>query len=205
MKNCKTDGYAIYQKRVNNVPVRAVIFSPSDYDAGLVMGQNMVDGRESVTNLISRTGATIAVNGAFFNMDNYTPLGTLVSDGRLLTVDNMYAPEKAALVMSPSGEFSVQSFKTLLTATLSSTDGNDISSVENVVVNKWPGSGTDAARLIMTRDWGQQLNFSTRDAVVVDANGTITAVYQNARQREYSPGRLRALPKSPPSVRGQFL
>lgn len=180
LKNCKTDGYAIYQKRVNNVPVRAVIFSPSDYDAGLVMGQNMVDGRESVTNLISRTGATIAVNGAFFNMDNYTPLGTLVSDGRLLTVDNMYAPEKAALVMSPSGDFSVQSFKTLLTATLSSTDGNDISSVENVVVNKWPSSSTDAARLIMTRDWGQQLNFSTRDAVVVDANGTITAVYQNA-------------------------
>ena len=39
------------------------------------MGQDMVDGGESSTSLIQRTGAFIAVNGAFFNMYDYTPLG----------------------------------------------------------------------------------------------------------------------------------
>lgn len=180
LENCQNDGYTIVQKRVNNTPVRAVVFSPYDYTAGLVLGQDMVDGAESVTSLISRTGAVIAVNGAFFNMNNYTPLGTLISDGRVLTVDNMYAPEKAALVVAPSGEFSVESFSTLFSATLMDVDGNKVASFDNVGVNKWPSSNTDAARLIMTRDWGKTLNFSTRDAVVVDANGVITGVYQYA-------------------------
>lgn len=180
LQNCKTDGYAIIQRRVNNTAIRAVIFSPHAYTPGLVLGKDMVDGGESVTSLINRTGATIAVNGAFFNMNNYTPLGTLISDGRVLTVDNLYAPEKAALVASPSGDFSVESFETLFTTTLVGEDGKEIASFENVIVNKWPSNNTDASRLLMTRDWGKTLNFSTRDAVVVDANGTITAVYQYA-------------------------
>lgn len=180
LENSRNDGYAIVQKRVNNTAIRAVIFSPSDYTSGLVMGQNMVDGRESVTSLVSRTGATIAVNGAFFNMNDYTPLGTLISDGRVLTVDNTYAPEKAALVVDPSGEFSVESFKTLITTTLIDDAGQEVDSFENVVVNKWPSNSTDGTRLLMTRDWGRTLNFSTWRSVVVDASGTIIAVYQNA-------------------------
>lgn len=180
LNKCQTNGYSIVQKRVKNVAVRAVSFTISDYTPGLVMAQDMVDGRESSTSLVSRTGATIAVNGAFFNMDNYTPLGTLISDGRILTLDNMYAPEKAALVVSPSGSISVESFSTFVTATLTDTEGQELSTVENVVVNKWPSSSTDAARIVATRDWGRQLNFPTRDAVVVDSSGTITAIYQNA-------------------------
>ena len=180
LNNCKTDGYSISRKRVNGVPVRAVIFSPDDFHAGLVLGKDMVDGGESVTSLIKRTGATIAVNGAFFNMDNYIPLGTLIADGRVLTVDNLYAPKKSALVMAPSGEFSVENFSTLFSATLKDKDGNVVDKFENVGMNKWPNNNYDATRMIMTRDWGTKLNFSTRDAVVVDANGTITNVYTYA-------------------------
>lgn len=180
LNNCKTDGYSISRKRVNGVAVRAVIFSPDDFNAGLVLGQNMVDGRESATSLIQRTGATIAVNGAFFNMDNYIPLGTLIGDGRVLTVDNLYAPEKSALVMSPSGAFSVENFSTLFSATLKDQNGKEVAKFENVGMNKWPSNNYDATRLIMTRDWGNTLNFSTRDAVVVDANGTITNVFTYA-------------------------
>ena len=33
----------------------------------------------------------------------------------------------------------------------------------------------------MTRDWGTRLNFSARDALVVDSSGTITAVYHNVQ------------------------
>ena len=56
------------QKRVYNTPVRAVILSPGQFDASLALGQNMVDGAENVVSLVNRTGAVIAVNGAFFNM-----------------------------------------------------------------------------------------------------------------------------------------
>lgn len=171
------NGYSIYQKRVNGIAVRAVVFSPSGYTPGLVMGQDMVDGGESSTSLIQRTGAFIAVNGAFFNMYDYTPLGTLISDGRILTVDNTYAPEKAALVVSPTGEYSVESFETQITTSLVDTAGNTVDTFQDVVVNRWPGSDTDGARLIMTRDWGTRLNFSTWKAVVVDGTGTITGVY----------------------------
>ncbi|MGI6254651.1 MAG: S-layer homology domain-containing protein [Acutalibacter sp.] len=180
LNNCKTDGYSISRKRVNGVACRAVIFSPDDFKAGLVMGQDMVDGRESVTSLIKRTGATIAVNGAFFNMDNYIPLGTLIGDGRVLTVDNLYAPAKSSLVMSPSGDFSVENFSTLFSATLKDANGKEVAKFDNVGMNKWPNNNYDATRMIMTRDWGTKLNFSTRDAVVVDANGTITNMYTYA-------------------------
>ena len=205
LQNCKHGDYIIVQKRVNGVAARALVFFPDDFNAGLAMAQNMVDGRESASSIIQRTGATIAVNGAFFNMDDYTPLGTLISDGRVLTVDNTYAPEKAALVMSPSGDFSVESFSTFFTATLVDESGAEVASFEKVGVNKWPSSSSDATRLIMTRDWGTTLNFYTRDAVVVDANGVITAVYTYAENVTIPGGRLCAVPAGPPAVRRQLL
>lgn len=204
LANCKTDGYSIVQKRVKNVAVRSVSFNISDYTAGLVMAQDMVDGRESVTSLVNRTGATIAVNGAFFNMDDYTPLGTLISDGRILTLDNKYAPEKAALVVSPSGSISVESFKTLVTATLTDAEGQELSVVENVVFNRWPSSSTDATRILATRDWGTKLNFPTRDAVVVDSSGTITAIYQNASNVDIPQGGFVLCQRSRRQYEGNF-
>lgn len=180
LENCETEDYAIVQKRVYNTPVRAVILSPGQFDASLALGQNMVDGAENVVSLVNRTGAVIAVNGAFFNMSNYTPVGTLISDGRVLTIDNERAPYKAALVMAPSGEFFVESFTTYFDVTLS--DGNgEVSRLSKVSVNHWPTHSADATRLIMTRDWGTRLNFSARDALVVDSSGTITAVYHNVQ------------------------
>lgn len=103
IENTEFDGYTIIQKRISNVAVRAVVFSQYDYTPSLALGQNMVDGREDVTSLVRRTGATIAVNGGFFNMNNYIPVGTLIGQGRVYTSDNTYAPEKAALVVAPSG------------------------------------------------------------------------------------------------------
>ena len=74
----------------------------------------------------------------------------------------------------------MESFSTFFTATLVDESGAEVASFEKVGVNKWPSSSSDATRLIMTRDWGTTLNFYTRDAVVVDANGVITAVYTYA-------------------------
>ena len=179
LENCETEDYTIVQKRVNNTPVRAVIFSPHDFEARIALGQDMVDGGEGASSLVSRTGAAIAVNGAFFNMDDYTPVGTLISEGRILTIDNERAPHKAALVMAPSGEFFVESFTTYVDVALSDSSGV-VSTLQKASVNHWPTNASDATRLIMTRDWGTRLNFSARDALVVDAAGTITAVYHNA-------------------------
>ena len=90
-------------------------------------------------------------------MNNYIPVGTLIGQGRVYTSDNTYAPEKAALVVAPSGEFSVESFSTDITAILQNADGQQVDAVEQVVVNRWPSNSGDGTRLLMTRDWGTRL------------------------------------------------
>lgn len=175
LDNCELGNYKITRKRVYTTPVRAVEFDPYDYTAGLVLGRDLVDGKEDPASMVSRTGAAIAVNAAFFDMGSYVPLGTLIGEGRVLTVDNTYAPAKSALVMDSVGRFSVEGFSTLHTATLQKQDGTN-SVLKGIIVNKWPSSGSDATRIIYTRDWGHTLCFPARDAVTVDENGVITAV-----------------------------
>ena len=55
--------------------------------------------------------------------------------------------------MAPSGEFSVESFSTDITAILQNADGQQVDAVEQVVVNRWPSNSGDGTRLLMTRDW----------------------------------------------------
>ena len=115
------------------------------------------------------------MNAAFFNMNSYLPIGTLISEGRVLTSDNTYAPAKSAFVMDSVGNFSIKNFSTLHTATLHKGDGTT-SVIESIVVNRQPSSAADAARILFTRDWGSTLGFPARDAIVVDSTGTITQV-----------------------------
>ena len=167
--------YKITRKRVYTTPIRAVTFSPSTYSPQLVLGRDRVTGGESATSVVERTGAKIAVNAAFFNMDAYYPLGTLVKDGRVATVYDQYAPARSALVMDSEGKFSIQNFSTQHTVTLHKEDGTD-SVLHNVTVNRWPSSATDATRILFTRDWGSTLGFPARDAVVLDEDGTVRYV-----------------------------
>lgn len=175
LKTCTVGNYQIVQKRVYTTPVKAVLFDPDAYSAGLAMGRDMVDGGEEVTSLVSRTGAKIAANAAFFNMKNYLPLGTLISEGRVLTVDNSYAPEKAAFAMDANGVFSIESFSTLHSATLQLADEEPIT-IQKLAFNRWPNNDKDATRIIFTRDWGHTLAFTAKDAVTVDENGVILSV-----------------------------
>lgn len=178
LENCPAGEFKILRKRVNSVPVRAVEFDPFYLTAGLALGSDRVTGAESPTSLVQRTGAKVAVNAAFFNMNSYLPIGTLISEGRVLTSDNTYAPEKSAFVMDSVGNFSIKNFSTYHTATLHKGDGAT-SVVDSVVVNRKPSGSNDAARILFTRDWGSSLGFSARDAVVLDENGVITQVVQN--------------------------
>ncbi len=175
LKKCVTGNYDVICKRVNGTAVRAVEFDPEGLTANLVMGRDLVDGEESSSSLVSRTGAYIAVNAAFFDMSSYMPLGTLIKEGRVLTVSDKFAPNKSAFTVDSTGRFSIQNFSTLHTVTLHKEDGTD-SVLNQVMFNTWPSSETDASRILFTRDWGHTLCFSAKDAVTIDENGVILAI-----------------------------
>lgn len=175
LNKCQNGHYTIIRKRVFNTPVRAVDFDPSAYTADLVMGRDMVDGSESPSSMVKRSGAVIAVNAAFFDMDSYLPIGTLIKEGRVITVSDFYAPAKSAFAMDSSGHFSIENFTTQHTITLHKEDGTD-SVLKGVVVNRWPSRPTDAARILFTRDWGHNLAFTAKDAVTLAEDGTILSI-----------------------------
>lgn len=178
LKKCQNGNYTITHKRVFATPVRAVEFDPSAYTADLIMGRDVADGAESPSSIVQRSGAVIAVNAAFFDMTSYQALGTLIKQGRVVTVSDQYAPAKSAFSMDSAGNFSIQNFTTTHTVTLHKEDGTD-SVLKGVVVNRWPSSATDGARILYTRDWGHELCFPARDAVTLAEDGTILAIAHN--------------------------
>ncbi len=173
--------YAITRKRVEGVPVRAVTFDPHLYTAGLILGQGQVRGGEAPGSLVSRSGAALAMNAGFFDMSTYRPIGTLISGGQVLTIDNAYAPAKSAFVVDSQGSCSVENFSTSFSAGLYNPEtGVRLSGLEDIAMNQLPERADDATRIIFTRAWGESLGFVARDAITVDGSGTITLVAQNA-------------------------
>ena len=177
LNKARASDYRITRKRMYGTSIAAVDFDPSKYTASVAMGNGRARGGESVRSLVSRTGAKICVNAAFFDMDSYEALGTIIANGRIVTTFDRFAPAKSAIVMDSSGSFSVENFTTRIQANLTTVDG-DLRSVPAVMVNRLPGPG-DGSRIIFTSDWGDKLNFTAGFAAVVDASGTVTAVYRN--------------------------
>ena len=173
----RASDYRIIRKRMNGVSVAAVEFDPSKYTTGVAMGNGRARGGETVRSLVSRTGAKICVNAAFFDMDSYEALGTIIANGKIVTTYEAFAPAKSAIVMDSSGRFSVENFATRVRADLTTVNGES-RSVSSVLVNRLPGPG-DGSRIVFTSDWGDKLNFTAGFAAVVDASGTVTAVYRN--------------------------
>ena len=177
LNKCNTERYEIVQKRVNGVPVRAVVFDPHSFSSSVMLAQNKITGREGPGSLVSRSGAVIAVNAAFFYMDSYIPIGTMISGGKVLTVDNLFAPAKSAFVMDSRGNCSIENFATRHRAVLHSAQGE--AALENVGFNQKPMVPQDATRVVFTKDFGTSLTFTARDAVVVSSGGFITQVLHN--------------------------
>ena len=179
LKNCQFHpDYKITRKRVLGTAVRAVEFSSSTYSPQLILGHDRVNGGESAASIVERIGAKVAVNAAFFDMDAYLPLGTLIKDGRVLTVWNQHSPAQSALVVDTEGKFSIQNFGIWYTVTLHKEDGED-SVFRDVAFNRRPSSATDGTRILFTRDWGGSLGFPASDAVVLDENGQILSIHHN--------------------------
>lgn len=177
LKNIRSSGYSIIRKRLNGTSYRAVEFDPSQFSAGVAMGSSRARGGEGVRSMVSRTGARIAVNAAFFDMDSYEALGTIIDSGRIITTFDRFAPAKSAITMDASGKFSVQNFATRISATVTAADGTP-RTMGSMMVNRRPGEG-DGSRIIFTSDWGESLAFTAGFAAVVDASGRVTAVYRD--------------------------
>lgn len=170
--------YILTRKRIANTSVKAIEFDATQYRAQFVMANDGVYGAESASSIISRTGASVAVNAAFFDLNSYAPAGTLIKDGRVITVADQYAPAKSAFAMDSNGNFSIENFTTKHTITLHKPDNTD-SVLYGLVVNRRPSSEKDAARILFTRDWGSVLGFPARDAVVLAADGTVLEVHHS--------------------------
>ncbi|WP_300685932.1 S-layer homology domain-containing protein [Acutalibacter sp. 1XD8-36] len=178
LKVGRDPNYKVIRKRVEDVSVAAVEFDPSWYTPDVVMGNDLIDGGENIANVISRTGAKIAVNGGFFSFDTYMPYATIVKNGRLISTYNAHSPAKSTIVMDSTGRFSIEHFTTRVTLEVYNPDGTT-KKAENVVVNVRPSSSKDGARIIFTRDWGRTLGFKPKYAVRVDNSGSVVAVYRN--------------------------
>ncbi len=170
--------YIVTRKRIAGVSVKAIEFDATKYNASLVMANNAVYGAESSSSIVSRTKASVAVNAGFFDLNSYAPAGTLIQNGKVLTVADFYAPAKSAFVMDTEGNFSIENFTTEHTVTLHKEDGTD-SVLRGVVVNRKPSSATDGARILFTRSWGSVLGFPARDAVVLAEDGTVLEVHHS--------------------------
>lgn len=168
--------YTVIRRKVGSTSVAAVEFDPGQYTANIVMGSSRVDGAESIGSIISRAGAEIAVNGAFFNMNTYEPYATIVKNGELLTTFNAYSPAKSAIVMDKSGRWSVENFTTNVTLNASNPDGS-VKTAAAVGINRTTSGSEDGTRLIYTRAWGASLGFAPKYAALVNTAGEVTRVY----------------------------
>lgn len=177
LKLSTSAGYNLIHKRMNGVAISAVEFDPSNFTAGIALGNDRVRGAENVKSIVNRTGAKIAVNAAFFDLDSYTPYGTMIDGGGLITTFNRYSPAKSAITMDSSGRFSVENFTTQVSVTAINSQG-EWQEATSVGVNVLPGSN-DSTRLIFTRDWGSSLGFSAKYAAALDTYGNVTAIYRD--------------------------
>lgn len=168
--------YTVIRRKVGSTSVAAVEFDPGIYTPNVVMGGSRITGMESMDSLVSRSGAEIAVNGAFFDLGTYEPYATVIKSGELLTNFDLYSPAKSAIVMDGSGRFSVENFTTRITLTANNPDGS-VKEAKGVVVNRISGSPKDGTRIIYTRAWGNTLGFAPKYAARVDGSGYVTDVY----------------------------
>lgn len=176
LSNCPvSNDYNILRKRVNGIAIRAVEFDPAFYDPDIVLGKDLVDGKEAASSMIQRSEAFIATNAAFFDMSSYMPYSTIIKKGRIATIDHHFAPARPAFTMDYLGNYSVESFSPWYTATLTKADGTQ-KEMTHISSNKWPSNSSDATRMVFTRDWGHDLCFPAKDAVTVNGEGIITAI-----------------------------
>lgn len=180
LENAENTQYVLIRKRINGHAVVGVEFDPKAFTSDIARANNGINGAESMSSMVNRTGARFAINAAYFDMDTYSPNATIISGGKLRTIDLKYAPNKPAFVVNSEGQASIQHFKPVQTATLTKADGTQYS-VSTVVTNRAPSNASDTTRIVFTRDWGSEVGILSSNYVTVDANGTVIGAGSNTK------------------------
>ncbi len=176
-----------FSKTAGGVSVSGVEFNPQNgYSAQAVLANNKLYSTESAAAIAKRTGSYIAVNGAFYQCydssksDYLTTYSTLISNGKLLRLDNTNAPYKPAFVIDGSGKASIEFFKTLQGVT-HTRDGAVIEApgADQIGLNLSVPQN-DGTKMIATRAFGSKIPGQVLNAAVADESGTVTKVYHNA-------------------------
>ena len=169
-----------FEKTVASVSVKGIEFDPTKgYTSGVVLADNQLYNTESAASIVARTGAYIAVDGAFFN--SYTDLTTfsmLINQGEVLRIDNAHTPYKPVFVVDKNGKASIEFFSIRQNVSLVKGD-KTIATFENVGCN-FNVSATDGTRMIYTRLFGTTVPGTVARAAIVDENGIVTKVYKQA-------------------------
>lgn len=166
----------IINATVSGYSVKAVEFNPELYSTHIGTANSKVVGIESMSSMISRTDANIAVNAAYFNLSTSVPSGNMISDGNIVATDfSTSSKYKPAFIIDTDGKASIQNFSISQTVTLTKADSKEVT-LDNVGVNTAPSSSSDPTRVIFNSHWGSSVGIYARDAIVVDSSGTITQV-----------------------------
>ena len=170
------------------VSVSGVEFTPQNgYRAQAVFANDRLYSTESASSIAKRTGAYVAVNGAFFQCydssrsDYLTTYTTLINNGKIIQLDNNNAPYKPMFTVDGSGRASIQFCKPTQSIR-QFRDGEEIelgSLASSVGLNLGVPSG-DGTLMMCTRAYGSAIKGNVVHAVTVDASGAITKVQHNA-------------------------
>ena len=175
------------QTTVAGYAVNGVEFNPAGYKASVVLANNKFYSTESASSMVSRSGAVVACNGAFFNnQGDLTTYSAFIRDGKALRIDNANYPYKCYFVVDSKGRASMQYMKVLQTATLYH-DGQEVegSALPEVSTNYKFGE-TDGSRVVFTKEFGNTVPGTVKCAVTCDANGTVTQVIDSATPQTVS-------------------
>ena len=151
--------------------VTGIEFDPQGYRAGIVLANDRFYATESPSNMVRRSGAAIACNGASFSGD-LTTWSSMILNGRALRIDNAHAGQKCYFVVDDHGRASMQYLTIHQTAKLV-RNGQTLATYEEVGCNLAIGEG-DGSRMVFTRAFGAQVPVKMKCAVFCDENGVVT-------------------------------
>ena len=165
------------QKSVAGYSVNGVEFDPTGFRAGVILANDKFYSTESVSSMVSRSGAAIASNGAFFNnQGDLTTYSAFIRDGKALRIDNANYPYKCYFVQDSNGNASMQYMKVLQTAKLIQNGQTVDGAVLEEVGCNYNFASTDGSRIVFTKEFGNTVPGTVKVAVICDENGTVTKV-----------------------------
>lgn len=154
----------------DNHVIHVVTLSPQEYKVQFVKAHDSVFGRETVAQMAEQSGATVAINGGFFEVGNNQdgmPSGTHIVDG---TIFGLTLAEHDALFCNENGELSIQRYHPIIVAMIGK------SSVAIDSVNRYV---QDSETIVYTSGWGKRTltSHANRIEVVFDRKIEIPVVY----------------------------